>query len=287
MNESTPRQHAVVTGAGNGLGAAIATELAAAGWDVTGVDVRREALEKVLAEIAETHGVTTHALVGDLGDETFATEFVTSAWAFAPVDGLVNAAGIYPAIPFLEVDATKWNRVQAINVVAPLLATQQLARLAIDAGTTPAVVNITSGAANRARPGTAHYSTSKAALTMLTKASAIELGPAGIRVNAVAPGFFSVASEVNPISEEYAAFMAGNILPGTAKPQHVAGAVLFLLSDKAEWITGATVPVDGGTSVGTRSLPQHWAGESTWQAGAASSSSTSPSTTPIEETTND
>ena len=284
MSGTISRPHAVVTGAGNGLGAAIATELAAAGWDVTGVDVRREAVEAVLSEIADTYGVETHTIVGDLGEESFATDFITTAWAFAPVDGLVNAAGIYPAIPFLEVDATKWNRVQAINVVAPLLATQQLARLAIDAGTTPSIVNITSGAAKRARPGTAHYSTSKAALTMLTKASAIELGPAGIRVNAVAPGFFAVASEVNPISEEYAAFMAGNILPGSAKPHHVAGAVLFLLSEKAEWITGATVPVDGGTSVGTRSLPQHWSGESTWQAGDPDTNNTNTST---EENPND
>lgn len=273
MTDSTAHRHAVVTGAGNGIGAAIAAGLAAAGWDITGVDVRRDALESVLAAITAEYGVATRALVGDLGDADFATGFVTDAWSFAPVDGLVNAAGIYPAIPFLDVDATKWNRVQAVNVVAPLLATQQLARLAIEAGTTPAVVNVTSGAAKRARPGTAHYSTSKASLDMLTKASAIELGPHGIRVNAVAPGFFAVASEVNPISDEYAAFMAGNILPGTAEPRFVAGAVVFLLSEQAEWITGATVPVDGGTSVGTRNLPQHWPGESSWQAGA-----------PLEET---
>ncbi|GAB6899318.1 SDR family NAD(P)-dependent oxidoreductase [Kineosporia succinea] len=259
-------KHAVVTGAGNGLGAAVARGLGAAGYDVTGVDLRRPALEKVMDEIAGEHGVRTRSLVGDLADEAFATDLVTMAWAQAPVDGLVNAAGIYPAIPFLEIDAAAWNHVQAVNVVAPLLATQQLARLAVPAGHTPAVVNITSGAASRARPGTSHYSTSKAALVMLTKSSAIELGPAGIRVNAVAPGFFPVASEVNPISEEYAAIMAAaDVLPGGARSSDIAHAVEFLLSDKARWISGAVLPVDGATSVGTTKLPQHWAGTSDWQ----------------------
>jgi 3-oxoacyl-[acyl-carrier protein] reductase len=275
---SQESRHAVVTGAGNGLGAAVARRLGAAGWDVTGVDVRAEAVEKVLDGIARDHGVRTRAVTGDLADPAFATGLVDTAWAVAPVDGLVNAAGIYPAIPFLDIDVERWNRVQAVNVVAPLLATQQLARRAIEAGRTPAVVNLTSGAAKRARPGTAHYSTSKAALTMVTMASAIELGHAGIRVNAVAPGFFSVGSEVNPISEEYAAIMASaDILPGGARPEDVANAVLYLLGDEARWITGATLPVDGGTSVGSASLPQHFPDTSPWQVSA-----TAPSDAPEE-----
>ena len=261
------RRHAIVTGAGNGIGAAIAHELAAAGWDITGVDLRETALRAVLDDIAAATGARTHAVVGDLAEAGFAQELVSTAWTWAPVDGLVNAAGIYPAIPFFEIDAHAWDRVQAVNVTAPLLATQALGRLAVAHGTSPAVVNITSGAATRARPGTAHYSTSKAALTMVTKACAIELAPYGIRVNAVAPGFFPVASEVNPISEEYASFMASNILPGDARPEFVAGAVEFLLGDGAHWITGATVPVDGGATAGTRSLPQHWPDPSPWQQG--------------------
>ncbi|MFE1799798.1 SDR family NAD(P)-dependent oxidoreductase [Streptomyces sp. NPDC059517] len=272
---SQESRHAVVTGAGNGLGAAIARRLGAAGWDVTGVDVRAAAVEETLDSVAKEHGVRTRALVGDLADPAFATGLVDEAWALAPVDGLVNAAGIYPAIPFLSLDVERWNHVQAVNVVAPLLSTQQLARHAIEAGRTPAVVNLTSGAAKRARPGTAHYSTSKAALTMVTMACAIELGHAGIRVNAVAPGFFSIDSEVNPISAEYAALMASaDILPGGARPEDVANAVLYLLGDEARWITGATLPVDGGTSVGSASLPQHFPDTSPWQVGTTAAPDT-------------
>lgn len=102
---------------------------------------------------------------------------------------------------------------------------------------------------------------------MLTKASAIELGQHGIRVNAVSPGFFAVDSEVNPVTEEYAELLSTTILPGPAKADYVADAVQFLLGDDAKWISGANIPVDGGSSAGTRSLPQHWADETSWQTG--------------------
>lgn len=265
--------HAVVTGAASGLGAAITAELAEHGWDVTGVDLQADLLTTTLDEIADTWGVTTTAIAGDLANPDFATGFVTTAWNRRPVDGLVNAAGIYPAIPFLEINATRWNRVQAVNVVAPLLATQQLARLAIAAGTSPAIVNIASGAAKRARPGTAHYSTSKAALVMLTKASAIELAPAGIRVNAVAPGFFAVDSAVNPVTDEYLALLSQTVLPGPAQPRYIGSAVRFLLGPDAAWISGGTISVDGGSSAGTRSLPQHWAAPTELQTGTTPSRS--------------
>ncbi|RRQ26577.1 SDR family oxidoreductase [Rhodococcus sp. Eu-32] len=260
-------RHAVVTGAASGIGLAIARRLLTDGWDVTLVDVRDGALAKAADILGHDHSTRVSAIVGDLADATFATEFVGNAWDIAPVDGLVNAAGIYPAIPFLDVDADAWNRVQAVNVVAPLLATQELARRAIATSTTPSVVNVASGAATRARPGTAHYSTSKAALVMLTKASAIELGPYGIRVNAVSPGFFAVDSEVNPVTAEYAELLSTTVLPGPAKTEYVADAVRFLLGEDARWVNGANVPVDGGSSAGTRSLPQHWDDRTHWQSG--------------------
>ncbi|WP_072803605.1 SDR family NAD(P)-dependent oxidoreductase [Rhodococcoides yunnanense] len=258
-------RHAVVTGAASGIGLAIAARLAADGWALTLVDVRESTLLGAAQQLAQTSAERVDTIVGDLGDAVFATEFIGRAWDLAPIDGLVNAAGIYPAIPFLDVDAAAWNRVQAVNVVAPLLATQELARRAIAASRTPSVVNIASGAATRARPGTAHYSTSKAALVMLTKASAIELGQHGIRVNAVSPGFFAVDSDVNPVTDEYAELLSTTVLPGPARTEYVADAVQFLLTDDARWISGANVPVDGGSSAGTRSLPQHWADSTEWQ----------------------
>ncbi|MFC9772622.1 MULTISPECIES: SDR family NAD(P)-dependent oxidoreductase [unclassified Pseudarthrobacter] len=259
--------HAVVTGAASGLGAAIAQELASHGWNVTGVDLQEEELGRHLGDLAATYGVRTRSIAGDLGDAGFAASVVPTAWADAPVDGLVNAAGIYPAIGFFDLTAEDWNRVQNVNVLAPLLATQALGRLAIAAGRPAAVVNIASGAANRARPGAAHYSTSKAALVMVTKATAIELGGAGIRVNAVSPGFFRVESAVNPVTEEYADLLSGTVLPGPARPASVGAAVHFLLGEGARWIHGAVIPVDGGSSAGTTALPQHWEEQTGWQSG--------------------
>ncbi len=277
-------RHAVVTGAASGIGRAIARDLAADGWQVSGVDLQDEALTEVVKELTNDFGVRAAAIVGDLADAEFPAAALRAAWADRPVDALVNAAGIYPAIPFFELTAQSWDRVQQVNVRAPVLATQALARLAIEHwatehwatehgatehGRPPAVVNIASGAARRARPGAAHYSTSKAALVMATQATAVELGALGIRVNAVAPGFIDVASVVNPVTDEYADAVRGSLLPGRGAPEDIASAVRFLLSHQARWISGVVLSVDGGASAGTSRLPQHWPGQTPGQLGRA------------------
>ncbi|MCI2423304.1 SDR family oxidoreductase [Saccharopolyspora sp. K220] len=249
-------RHVLVTGAAGGLGSAIARRFAEAGDRITGVDTRAEPLGAALADIPGAQ-----AIVADLR-ENDAHRFVERAWETSgPVDVLVNAAGIWPATPLLDLTAAMWDNVMAINTRAPMLATVALARLAVAAGRRPNVVNIASGAAIRARPGAAHYATSKAALEMLTKSCAVELGAHGIRVNAVSPGFVAGSSqEVNPITEEYAAAVSGNALGRIGQPPDVASAVFFLASEQAEWITGAVLRVDGGSSAGNPALPVHWSG---------------------------
>jgi NAD(P)-dependent dehydrogenase (short-subunit alcohol dehydrogenase family) len=160
---------------------------------------------------------------------------VDRAWEQAgPVDVLVNAAGIWPATPLLDMTAQMWDHVLAINTRAPMLATVALARRAVATGRPASVVNLASGAAILARPGAAHYSTSKAALEMLTRSCAVELGAAGIRVNAVSPGFVAGSSqEINPITEEYAAAVSDNALGRIGQPEDVAAAVFFLASAEA------------------------------------------------------
>jgi 3-oxoacyl-[acyl-carrier protein] reductase len=257
--------HVLVTGAASGIGRATAESFAADGWRVTGVDIRAGELDAATGALPAGLGV---AFVCDLADPSAPEKAVEAAWAREPLSHLVNAAGIYPAIPFLDLDDVLWDRVQAVNVRAPMLLTRSFARRVIGAGRRGSVVNITSGAALRARPGAAHYCTSKAALEMLTRAAAVELGAAAIRVNAVSPGFVTVNSPANPVSEEYADAVSPNLLGRRGEPSDIASAVRWLCSAEANWVTGAILRVDGGMSAGTNQLPLHWAGLTTVQSGA-------------------
>jgi NAD(P)-dependent dehydrogenase (short-subunit alcohol dehydrogenase family) len=252
-------RHVLITGAGSGIGRQTALAFAQQGAALSLIDLRADATAKVAHEAQALGAAAAHVHGLDLRDADAPAAMVRQAWATAPVDVLVNAAGVYPATPFLDLDASIWDAVQNLNVRAPLLSTVTLAQLASAAGRRPVVVNISSGASLRARPGAAPYATSKAALEMATRASALELGPLGIRVNAVAPGFVTVDSEANPVTEEYAAAVSANPLGRRGRPDDIANAVLWLCSDAAEWITGEVLRVDGGASTGAMNLPLHWA----------------------------
>ncbi|MDP9886072.1 NAD(P)-dependent dehydrogenase (short-subunit alcohol dehydrogenase family) [Sinomonas atrocyanea] len=251
-------RHVLITGAGSGIGRQTAIAFAQQGAVLSLVDLRADAATAVAREAQALGAEAVHVYGTDLRDPEAPAATVRAAWETAPVDVLVNAAGVYPATPFLDLDASTWDAVQNLNVRAPLLSTVVLAQLASAAGRRPVVVNISSGAALRARPGAAPYATSKAALEMATRASALELGPLGIRVNAVAPGFVTVDSEANPVTEEYAAAVSPNPLGRRGRPDDIANAVLWLCSDAAEWITGEVLRVDGGASTGAMNLPLHW-----------------------------
>ncbi|MCP2260977.1 NAD(P)-dependent dehydrogenase, short-chain alcohol dehydrogenase family [Streptoalloteichus tenebrarius] len=251
-------RHVLVTGAAGGIGAAIAARFAADGCRLTLTDYREAELAATAARWGAAH------LAGDLADAAFAESIVDRA---GELDVLVNAAGIYPATPLLEMTAHAWDRVQDVNVRAAMLTTVAFGRQCVASGRPGVVVNISSGAATRARPGAAHYATSKAALEMLTKACAVELGPHGVRVNAVSPGFVTVDSTANPVTEEYAAAVSVNPLGRRGLPGDIAEAVVWLASDRADWITGAVLRVDGGSTAGAPHLPRHWTGTTSVQEG--------------------
>lgn len=251
-------KHAVISGAGSGIGLQIARRFAGLGFRITLVDIHPGPLAQASEACREAGSAEVSTLVIDLGSDLGPEEMIAGSWAIAPVDVLVNSAGVYPATPFLSLDAATWNKVLNLNTRAPVLATVALAQRAVEAGRPANVVNISSGAALRARPGAAPYSTSKAALEMATRASALELGRYGIRVNAVAPGFVTVNSSVNPVTEEYAAAVSTNPLGRRGEPDDIARAVVWLVGDEAAWITGEILRVDGGSATGAMHLPLHW-----------------------------
>ncbi|GAA3591409.1 SDR family NAD(P)-dependent oxidoreductase [Agrococcus terreus] len=251
-------RHVLVTGAGSGIGLEIARSFARLGDALTLVDLHAAPLEEAAAAALEAGAASATTIAADLRGPDAAEAVVAEAWAAAPVDVLVSSAGVYPATPFLELDATTWDLVLDINTRAPVLLAVALARRAIEAGRPASVVSISSGAALRARPGAAPYSTSKAALEAATRAAALELGPHGIRVNAVSPGFVEVGSAVNPVTDEYAAAVGDTPLGRRGRPDDIARAVVWIAGDEAAWITGEVLRVDGGSSTGAWHLPQHW-----------------------------
>jgi 3-oxoacyl-[acyl-carrier protein] reductase len=228
------------------------------GFRLSLADIKPVPLAEAARACRAAGAVEVEEFLVDLGSALGPQTLIADAWAFAPVDVLVNSAGIYPATPYLELDARTWDSVLNLNTRAPVLATVALAQRAVDSDRPASVVNISSGAALRARPGAAPYSTSKAALEMATRASALELGRYGIRVNAVAPGFVTVNSDVNPVTEEYAEAVSGNPLGRRGEPDDIARAVVWLSGDEAAWITGETLRVDGGSATGAMHLPLHW-----------------------------
>lgn len=157
-----------------------------------------------------------------------------------------------------ELTAEAWDRLFAVNLRAPVLATAAYARLATERGEGGTVVNISSGSALRARPGGGPYASSKAALEMATRAAALELGAHGIRVNAVSPGFVPVDSACNPVSEEYAAAIGANPSAGRAAPRTSPARSAGSCGPEAAWITGEILRVDGGSSTGALHLPRIW-----------------------------
>ena len=260
------RRHVLVTGAANGIGAAICRRFALEGHRVTGVDQQVDALRRVSDEIGAASGEPAGIIPGDLADQSFAEGLIPEAWRrWGPVDVAVTAAGVYPAISFLELTPDAWDRVQAVNVRSVMQVTRSLAELAIANRRGASVVHISSGAALRARPGAAHYSASKAALEMLTRSAAIELGPFGIRVNAVSPGFIDVDSAVNPVTDAYAQAVSINPLGRRGRPEDIAAGVFWLASEEAAWVTGTILRIDGGASAGTTTLPLHWSGPTEFQ----------------------
>jgi NAD(P)-dependent dehydrogenase (short-subunit alcohol dehydrogenase family) len=252
MTSSTSKV-ALVTGAARGIGLAAAKRFLADGWRVALLDIEHQLLDDAVAALAAPdHTLAIHCDVSDATAVAAAIAAVQSR--FGRLDALVNNAGIAVFAPLLEIQDQDWNRVLAVNLTGPFLCTKAAAPLMREHG--GAIVNITSISAVRASTLRSAYGTSKAGLAHLTKQLAVELASLGIRVNAVAPGPVDTAMAKAVHSPEIRADYHDAIpLNRYGLEEELAEAIFFLCSDRASYITGQILAVDGGFDATGIGLP--------------------------------
>ncbi len=240
---------ALVTGAQQGIGRAMATELAGEGADVAvnWLD-DHDAAQRVAGEVGALgrRAFLVQADLGRIGEVRAMAAAV--ARELGPIDILVNNAGVFPRVAFLDMSEADWDHVLGVNLKGACFCAQAVARAMVAAGRPGSIINLTSGAAFRSSPRGAHYVASKGGLVSLTRAMALELAPHKIRVNAIAPGLTDTAQPRHGGSEEELALSARAIPLGRmAQPREIARAAVFLASDDAGFVTGQTLHVNGGS----------------------------------------
>lgn len=249
---------ALVTGGGGRLGSVIGATLLREGAKVVFADVTLEPAQAAVNASGAPEKAAI-ALVADLTDETATEAMLAEAEAALGLpDLLITAHGIFPNQPIVDMQTEEWDRVFAINVRGPMFLSRWLARRWIERRTKAGIVNITSGAARSARAGGSHYASSKAAMNMVTQVLAIELGPHGIRVNAVAPGLIMdevLEGESNTNHGYVNDMIRATPLRRTGAPSDIAEAVAFLASDRSPWTTGAVLEITGGSHCGRPHVP--------------------------------
>jgi NAD(P)-dependent dehydrogenase (short-subunit alcohol dehydrogenase family) len=230
---------AVVTGAGGALGRAIARRLAADGHTVVVADINADAVEATRREIGAARAWTL-----DLRDADAVEAFFDEVGDTAI---LVNNAAIYPARAFLDIPIAEYDDVQAVNQRGYWLCAQAAARQMTRSGG-GVIINIASIVAHGGWPDLASYAATKGAAVALTRALARELGPSGIRVNAVSPGAFpTAAEEIHENPERYNQFVLDHqALKRRGTPEELAAVVSFLAGPDSSFVTGQTIEVNGG-----------------------------------------
>jgi NAD(P)-dependent dehydrogenase (short-subunit alcohol dehydrogenase family) len=244
MNELAGKR-ILVTGAARGRGRAFAEAVAAAGGRVVLADVLTEEGMKAAAAIGEDAGFVTM----DLADpQSVERGVAAAAQKLAGLDGLVNNAAIATGIGgklYDEIDIDTWDRVMRVNIRGTWLVTRAAAPHLKKSGHGK-IVNIASDTALWGAPRLLHYVASKGAIIAMTRSLARELGPDGVAVNTIAPGLTIVEATEYVPEERHRLYVDNRAMPRRQMPEDLTGAVVFLLSDAANFLTGQLVPVNGG-----------------------------------------
>lgn len=256
--DNTKDRHVLLTGAGGGIGLAVAAAFVRAGARCT-INDRPAAPSADLARLMQQHPDAVHYIAGDLTESGFPGELTASAQRrHGAIHTLFNNAAVFELAPLLDADEASFDRLFAVNVKAMFFTMQAVLRSMV-AVRTPgaAVINMASQAGRRGEALVAHYCATKAAVISYTQSAALAMAPHGIRVNAIAPGVVDTPmwddvdrqfaqAEGLAVGEKKRAVGLAVPLGRMGQPDDIAGAALFLASDAARYITAQTLNVDGG-----------------------------------------
>jgi NAD(P)-dependent dehydrogenase (short-subunit alcohol dehydrogenase family) len=246
-------KNAIISGAGSGIGRAIAIGFAAEGAGVVVADIIADRALSTTAEIQETGG-KAEAVTADVSQRQDVEKTLDAAVAsFDRIHIMVSVAGIATVRPFLELPEAEWDQIMAVNLKSQYLCGQIVGRHMAERGG-GSIINVTSQLADVAQPMSAHYQASKGGGKMLTKSMALDLAEFNIRVNALAPGLTADGvdrswkdTDRGRAWRPYREKLIERIpMHRTARPEEMVGAAVFLASDEASYVTGSTVLVDGG-----------------------------------------
>jgi 3-oxoacyl-[acyl-carrier protein] reductase len=239
---------AIVTGASRGIGAAIVETLAERGATVIASAHAADPPDALVAEL-QVRGLQLHGRIADVTDPEQVQDLAD--WTqrqYGRIDVLVNNAGIWAVAPSETLSPERWSRVLAVNLTGPLLCSQAVGQHMLDAGR-GVIVNIGSIFSETGMPMRAAYAASKHGLVGLTRVLAVEWASRGVRVVTVEPAY--VRTGLDDQDQKDGGYSANEIIGRTpmgryVEPREIAATVAFLVSDEASFITGATIPVDGG-----------------------------------------
>ena len=243
---------ALVTGASRGLGRAMALALAQAGADVALNARQAESLKETADEVRRA-GRKALIAAGDVGDEAKAKEIVEQVQAkLGRIDIFINNAGVWGGSYLVRLDKEDWDRVVQTNLTGAFLMARAVGKLMLKQKSGK-IINIASISGFKATPQSLAYAATKAGVIQMTRVMALELGPAGVTVNAIAPGFFDTDMtkryQEEGSKEALAAYTARIPLRRRGRPEDLNGIVVFLASKGADHITGQTLVIDGGESL--------------------------------------